>query len=338
MRTPGEFERIRGLVAGLPPGEGVIVGPGDDAAVMRMRDGFDLVATTDAFVEGRHWRAGAMAPEALGLRLAAANLSDLAAMAAVPRWALVSAGAPTATDADWMEGVERACAVALAADGAAVVGGNLASSPGPAWWSLTLLGEVERGDAWTRSGARAGDVLAVTGWPGRAAAVLDCQASGVGVPDALRAAYEAPPSRVRAARAMAAAGGVHAAVDVSDGFASDLAHLCDASGVGAEVEWSRWPADPAQREAATRLAVRAQASERSAMAIELVFRTAPGDDYELILAVDPERWDVVAAAAASAACPLTAIGRVTEVRGLVGITPDGRSAPITPRGWDHFAA
>ncbi len=337
MRMPGEFERIRGLVAGLPAGDGVVVGPGDDAAVLRPRAGFDIVVTTDAFVEGRHWRAGAMAPDALGRRLAAANLSDLAAMAAEPRWALLSIGAPANTDADWMEAVERACAAALAADGAAVVGGNLASSAGPAWWSVTLIGEVEADRAWTRAGARAGNVLAVTGWPGRAAAVLDADASGVAVPDALRAAHGAPPSRVRAARAMAATGGVRAAVDVSDGFASDLGHLCDASAVGAEVEWARWPADPEQREVAARLAARARASERGVPAIEFGFRTAPGDDYELILAVDPARWDDVAAAAAAHACPLAAIGRFTAGPGLVGITADGREQAIAPRGWDHFA-
>jgi thiamine-monophosphate kinase len=335
---PGEFERIRAIVAGLPPGERVIVGPGDDAAVLRPRAGFDLVVTTDAFVEGRHWWAGATPAAAIGARLAAANLSDVAAMAAEPRWALVSAGAPRDTDAAWMQAVEHAFASALAAEGACVVGGNLASSSGPAWWSITLLGEVERGRAWTRAGARAGDVLAVTGWPGRAAAFLACERAGAEPPPALRAAVHAPPSRVRAARALAAAGGVTAAVDVSDGFAGDLAHLAAASGVGADVESARWPADPLQAAAARALASHAGTSERSAGAIERGFRAAPGDDYELILAVDPARWDAIVDAANAAACPLHAIGRITGVRGeCVAVAESGARTPLGGAGWDHFA-
>src|SRR5262249_5305309 len=167
-----ELERIASLIGGLPAGEGVIVGPGDDAAVLRPRDGRDLVATTDAFVEGRHFRRDLLTPAEAGARLAAANLSDLAARAAEPRWALLSLVVPATWTHAECQLLERACARQLAADGAAIVGGNLASTDGAFAASLTLLGDVERGAAWTRAGARAGDVLAVSGAPGSAAAFL----------------------------------------------------------------------------------------------------------------------------------------------------------------------
>ena len=124
-KLPGEFELIRRMIGRLPGGDGVIVGPGDDAAVLRPRAGHDLVATTDSFVEGVHWLPGLLAPEALGRRFAAANLSDLAAMAATPRWALLSIGIAPDADAAELERFELGLAAALAEHGAAVVGGNL---------------------------------------------------------------------------------------------------------------------------------------------------------------------------------------------------------------------
>src|SRR5262249_30829140 len=167
-----EFARIAALIAGLPAGAGVVVGPGDDAAVLRLAEGRDLVATTDAAVEGRHFRRDVLSPEEAGTRLAAADLSDLAAMAAQPRWALISLVAPANWSGEDCRRLEHACARTLFAEGAALVGGNLASADGPLVASLTLLGEVERGRAWTRRGARAGDLIAVTGAPGSAAAFL----------------------------------------------------------------------------------------------------------------------------------------------------------------------
>ncbi|HEY6193825.1 MAG TPA: AIR synthase related protein, partial [Candidatus Eisenbacteria bacterium] len=141
MPEPGEFARIAAIVAGLPGGEGVVVGPGDDAAVLRPRPGHDLVASTDAFVEGRHFRRELLSPVEIGVRLAAANLSDLAAMAAEPRWALLSIVVGAGWSAAECEALELACARALAAEGAAVVGGNLASADGPLVATVTLLGE-----------------------------------------------------------------------------------------------------------------------------------------------------------------------------------------------------
>lgn len=304
MSASGEFERIAALIRGAAVGEGVVLGPGDDAAVLRPRAGRDLVVTTDTFVEGRHFRRGTLDPVAIGRRLAAANLSDLAAMAAAPRWALFSIAAPS----DWSEAEVRAvqdsARQALEAEGAAVVGGNLAGTDGPLVVSVTLLGDVEPGRHWTRAGGRVGDALAVSGVPGRAALAL----AGASEGDAWPAEYRSPPCRVRLAQILAAVGGVTAAIDLSDGLSGDLAQLAVASGVGAELF----------------------ADALSPGALE------PSDDYELLLAIEPSRVTAILEASRAAGAPLTLIGRCVE-HGLHVTDAAGTRRVIEPRGYDHFA-
>jgi thiamine-monophosphate kinase len=342
--SPGEFERIREIVASLPKGEGVVVGPGDDAAVLRPRVGRDLVVTSDAFVEGRHWRREMLDLRAIGHRLAAANLSDLAAMAALPRWAMVSMGTPPQADPGDLRAIENAMAGVFNGEGAAIVGGNLTATDGPAWISVTLIGDVERGAHWSRLGARAGDVLAVTGHPGRAAATLalaSCTSppSFVHVPLGLAEAFANPACRVRAAAAMAKAGGVNAAIDLSDGLAGDLAHLCTASGVGAVIFERKLLEDPQLTLAARALeALRADAgASPSPQSLVEQFRFAPGDDYELLLAIEPGRFDACADAAREAGAPLQRIGQFTPQPGrLLLQRATGEEAPLPGHGFDHF--
>lgn len=331
MRERGEFERIRDIVAALPGGEGVIVGPGDDAAVLRPGDGRDLVVTTDTFVEGRHFRRDLLDAGAIGRRLAAANVSDLAAMAATPRWALVSCVAPREADPSWLRDVELACAGSLSAAGAPVVGGNLASGDGPIAFTVTLIGDVARGAHWTRAGARPGDVLALTGVAGHAgaalASALAAQPPSFGaVPEALAERYASPPSRIALASALAACGGVRAALDVSDGLAGDLAHLCEASGVGAVVRDASFAGDRALEGAARALGVD-----------EASLRFGPSDDYELLLAIAPEAWTACERAARDVGVTLLAIGSCTVEREALLERADGTRAPIRGAGWNHFA-
>lgn len=331
MRERGEFERIRDIVAALPGGEGVIVGPGDDAAVLRPADGRDLVLTTDTFVEGRHFRRDLLDAEAIGRRLAAANVSDLAAMAATPRWALVSCVAPREADPAWLQAVELACARDLAIAGAAVVGGNLASGDGPAAFTVTLIGDVARGAHWTRAGARPGDVLALTGFAGHAGAALALALASqppsfAAVPVALAERYASPPSRVALAGALAACGGVRAALDVSDGLAGDLAHLCEASGVGAVVRDAAFAPDAALAAAARSLGVD-----------DASLRFGPSDDYELLLAIAPESWVACERVAREAGGALFAIGVCSAEREMTLECEDGVRAPIRGAGWNHFA-
>ena len=338
MPEGGEFERIAALLAALPAGEGVVVGPGDDAAVLRVRDGRDLVATTDAFVEGRHFRRDLLTPAEAGARLAVANLSDLAAMAAEPRWALLSLVVPKAWSQAECLLLERACARVLTADGAAIVGGNLAAAEGPFAATLALLGDVERGAAWRRVGARPGDVIAVTGFPGSAAAFTALALSGsppsrARVPAAIVERVVAPASRVKLARALAASGGVTAAIDVSDGLAADLAHLCEASHVGARIDQASLPADAALNEAARALST-VPATEGDVLTR---LRLGASDDYELLLSIEPSKWTDCERISHELGVPLARIGEFTSGSARVLAAASGREMPLDVPGWDHFS-
>jgi len=333
LRDVGEIEAIRLLHQAVLGRADVVVGPGDDAAVLRCDASEDLVATTDALVEGRHYLPLWLNPAARGARLAAVNLSDLAAMAARPRWALLSIGARPEHEMDALVEFQRGLETALAKEGATIAGGNLVAVDGEEWWSLTLLGSVARGRAWTRAGARPGDLLALTGHPGRAAAGL-ALARRAGAPDAvdpkwrpLLEAWLEPRARTAFAQALAPAEAVTAAIDVSDGLAADLAHLCDASGMGCDVDAWSLPEDPLLGRAAGTLGLAVTP-----------LRLGPSDDYELLLAVDPRSRDAAERAARESGTPLAFLGRFTGRRGeLALLAVDGARTPLDPRGFDHFA-
>ena len=285
--------------------------------------------TTDAFAEGRHYRSawaripsiGARLPSIVGARLAAANLSDLAAMGAAPRWAVLSAGVREKRTR-WLERAQRALALVLARDGAALVGGNLCRIEGSEWLSLTLLGDVKRGHAMRRDGARAGDWIAITGSPGRAAAFVRLADLGRGDP-AMLSRWSRPPSRIEFAGALAARRLAHAAIDVSDGVAGDLAQLCRASGVSAELEVAWWPADAALARVAARLRAR-----------PLDLALGPSDDYELLLAIPPASRDRCERLARATRTPLAFVGHFTRGRaGELGLHDRARRAAAPHGAW-----
>jgi len=328
LRELGEAEVLRRLIAARALGPGVAVGPGDDAAVLEPEAGKQLVATTDAFVEGRHFLSSWGTPADWGARLAAANLSDLAAMAAAPRWALLSMGLRAEHEMDSLLELQSGVARALGAHGAVLVGGNLVAVQGEEWFDLALLGEVRTGAAWRRNGARPGDLLFVTGAPGRAGAGFQiARALGARAREAewrpLLEAWLMPAARIPAALALAAASGVRAAIDLSDGLPGDLAHLCEASGVGAVVDLAAWGVDPLLERAARELNTTAEA-----------LRLSPSDDYELLLAVDPAARAGCEAAAQAAGTQLSCIGRVTEPENGITLAASGRA--IDAAGFDHF--
>jgi thiamine-monophosphate kinase len=313
-------ERLRGRAALTAPAAGVLVGPGDDAAVVGPGSA-PLAITTDALVEGVHFRTGWLAPEELGARAIAVNLSDLAAMGASPRWTLVAAIVPPDLSTAELDRILDACAAASEDAGAAMIGGNLSRGDALSL-TVTAVGALE-GRALERRGARAGDRLVVTGTLGAAAAAVDVWLDGGEPPPALRERFARPVARLAAGRALARAG-ARAAIDVSDGLLADLGHLCRASGVGAVVERARLP----------RLA---QVAIRDGAGSE--FAAAGGEDYELLAAL-PADFDERAIADLADACEveLTIVGRCTEAAGGVHLLGED-GCDVAPRlgGFDHFA-
>jgi thiamine-monophosphate kinase len=330
LRDVGEIEAVRRLIAERGAASGVTLGPGDDAAILEPTPGLSLVASTDAFVEGAHYLPGWSEPARVGARLAAANLSDLAATAARPRWGLLAIGARPDTSLEFLVELQRGLTALLARHGAGMVGGNLTAVDGAEWFALTLLGEVEPGRAWTRSGARPGDEIAITGFPGRAGAGLELSRTlGADAKEPawrpLVEAWLAPVPRVPLALELAEAGAVRAAIDLSDGLAGDLARLCGSSGVGATLSAAAWPEDLELARASLALG---QDLDR--------LRLGPSDDYELLLALDPTRRAAAEAVARRHGVPLTTIGRFTAEKGALQIAAESGSRPIDARGYDPF--
>jgi thiamine-monophosphate kinase len=314
-RPPGEFEIIALFTGALPRrGAGVVLGPGDDAAVLRPAPGEDLVATVDAVVEGVHFDGRSTAAD-VGWKALAVNLSDLAAMGARPRWALVALGLPRGTTAARIRGLARGLGACARAHRIAVVGGNVTRADVLSV-TITVVGAVSGGRAVLRAGARPGDLVAVTGTLGDAALGL-----APGAAPALARRQRRPTPRVAAGLALA--GLVRAAVDVSDGLAQDLGHLCEASGVGALVGVGDVPLSPAYRRAARGL----PDPLRPAL--------AGGEDYELLVALPAARLAAARAAAARARTPLTVIGRFVRGRGVRLVGPHGQAIPV-PGGHDHL--
>jgi len=314
-RPPGEFELID-LVTRLLPvrGEGVAVGPGDDAAVLRPPAGEELVATVDAVVEGVHFDRR-FAPEEIGWKALAVNLSDLAAMGARPLWALVALAFPPGTPAARVRGVARGLGACARAHRIAVAGGNVTRAAELSV-TVTAVGAVPAGRALLRSGARAGDLVVATGTFGDAALGRRPRA-----PRALVERQRRPTPRLAAGRALAPF--ARAAVDVSDGLVQDLDHLCAASGVGARIGAAEVPLSPAYRA----LAGRARLGLAPAL--------SGGEDYELLLAIAPALLPSARAAARRARTPITVLGRFVRGRGVAVIGEDGAPLAAGP-GHDHL--
>jgi len=300
---------------------GVILGIGDDAALLDMPPGTELVAAVDTIVAGRHFPEGADA-RSIGHRALAVNLSDFAAMGATPAWATLALTMPS-VDAAWLERFAAGLLDLADANGVTLVGGD--TTRGPLTISVQLLGHVPRGAALRRSGARAGDLLAVTGTLGDAGAGLEFV--GAVLPETRPAAlelirrFEYPAPRVRFG--LAARGIATAAMDLSDGLVGDLPKLAQASGLAAHVSVERLPMSEAMRA----VVPAAQA---------LAWALAAGDDYELLLAVPAPRYAELAAAAGQLNLRLTTIG---ELRAGGGVTWSLNGGDFVPgvRGWDHFA-
>ena len=338
----GEFDLIeRFFRQPSRAGAGVTLGIGDDAALLELPPGTELVAALDIIVAGHHFLDDASA-HSIGYRALAVNLSDIAAMGASPAWALMGLTLPQAEER-WLEGFMAGWFELAARHGVELVGGD--TTRGPLTVSVQLSGWVERGTALRRGGGRPGDVLVVTGTLGDAAAGLEVArgadelslatfnalspsaAASIAAADAIAAAraelrrrFEYPEPRVASGRR--ARGIASAAMDISDGIAGDLPKLAAASGLAAQVEVARLPLSAALR-------VLAPADRARHWAL------SGGDDYELLLAVSPARLPALQDLAGACGLPLTPIGELCPGAGVTW-SMDGAPMPVQPGGHDHF--
>jgi thiamine-monophosphate kinase len=322
--------RIRTAV-GKTASTGVRTGIGDDTAVLTVTAGTSLLATTDLVVEDIHFRRAWASPADIGWKAMAVNLSDIASMGGVPRWALVAAALPATVEVQEVDALYGGLLDAAAPYGVTIVGGDTSTSRLGWTINVTLLGEHE-GTPKLRSAAAPGDVVAVTGSLGRAAAGLALLETGsattlhAGTQDALTRAHLRPTPRLAEGRWLGGQSGVHAMMDLSDGLTTDLGHICRESHVGARITLERLPISPAVHEAA-----------RALGRDPLEWAGAGGEDYELLLTCEPDIVDRLAdGLRAATGTALTAIGRI-EGREASVTYVDARGEPVLLRGgYQHF--
>lgn len=321
-----EFALIARHFARTPRRADVRVGIGDDGAVVAFETDMECVASVDMLVEGRHFAAGTD-PQRLGHKTLAVNLSDLAAMGARPRYALLAGALPT-SDSGWLSAFMRGFDALAARYGVELIGGD--TTRGPLTLCVTVLGDVPAGRAITRAGAKPGDDVYVSGTLGDAALALAVRLGHIDVDAAgLRVAGErldAPQPRI--ALGIALRGIASAAIDVSDGLTGDLGHILEASQVGAALDLAALPASDALR-------ARTHGSGRDGA---LACLLAGGDDYELCFTASPALRTRIGAVAQDLSLALTRIGAITASPGLVVRDETGAAMSALPRGFDHFAA
>ncbi len=301
-----EFELIRRYFK-RQGGDGVVVGIGDDAAVLDVPEGHQLVVATDTIVEGVHYPSD-LDPADIGYRLVTVNLSDMAAMAATPRWMLLSLNMPS-VDQAWLEAFSTGLFEAAETHAVALVGGDTTGGSMPVM-TLQMIGTVPDDKAVLRSGAKAGDGIFVTGNPGDAAAGLDQWLTGHRSHGLCRA-FLRPESRVDLARSLA----MTSAIDISDGLYGDLSKLLQASGLGATLHLDRLPLSSSS--------VDTYGAEQARE-----FSLAGGDDYELCF--------TAASAPYAEGVPITWIGEVTDDPGIRCLD-DGKPVSFSDPGYSHFS-
>lgn len=314
-----EFGIIRRYFASQAPTRAdVMLGIGDDAAVLAVPPDRELVVTVDNLVAGVHFPPE-FAAEAVGHRALAVSLSDLAAMGAEPAWVLLALTLPEA-DEPWLDGFSRGFFALARRHGVALVGGNMAR--GPLDIGVTAHGLVRKGEALTRKGAQPGDLIYITGAPGDAAAGLKLLQAGhrdYTHPCLKRFAYPEP----RLAEGASLRSIASACIDVSDGLLADLGHLLEARGFGARVALEKLPLSDELRalhgtEEARRLAL------------------TGGDDYELCFTVHANRAAVAEARLQELGCPVTCIGTVEGQAGIECVDQAGKVHRYLASGYRHF--
>lgn len=332
----GEFGLIGELEAVLRESAGpdVRVGIGDDAALVSWGESWDLVLTCDAMIEGEHFSSDSTPPRILGQKALVTNLSDIAAMGADPKYALLTLGCPPDARVEDVLEIGRGIAETASQFGLAVVGGDTVRNKPGTIVAITVVGLVKRGTALLRSGASVGDAVLTTGTLGDSAIGLRLLTPGdlrarvdPESVDYLKGRHLVPTPRVKEGKLLSSTGIATAAIDVSDGLLADLGHICERSGVGAVVDWDAVPISDQARLAA-------QSARIDLFAAVL----GGGEDYELLFCCSSQDAD----GAKQLFCdpslaPVTQIGEIVEGSGVrVEGLPEGVEERLA-RGFDHFA-
>ncbi len=303
----------------------MVVPAGDDAAAFVPTPGHLIVAATDALVDGVHFQSRSWPPWCIGFKALAVNLSDLAAMGARPRYALLALALPPPASDSFLKRVARGMARACDESGVDLIGGNVTRARDLAL-TISIIGEIEPDGLMKRSGASAGDVVWVSGTLGDSALGLASMLDRTSPPKRLRALearHCAPEARVALGAALSSRRAATAAIDISDGLVADLRHLLESSSVGAEIRLQDIPLSPAYR--------RAGASGRGRLDPAL----CGGEDYELLFTARPGSTRLVKEASKVSGTQVTAIGEVTLGRALTLIDSRGNEHPPPNGGWCH---
>jgi thiamine-monophosphate kinase len=314
--TAGEFDLIARIRSRVAVRADVVLGIGDDAAVLQPPPGMQLVVTADTLNAGVHFPESTTAAD-VGWKALAVNLSDLAAMGARPAWCMLSLSLPV-SDSSWIDAFLDGFLPLADMHGIGLVGGD--TTRGPLSISVTAIGLAESGRALRRDAAKVGDDVWVTGTLGDAAAGL----AQLDSPDAdpfLRSRLDRPAPRVAAGQALI--GIAHACVDVSDGLLADLGHICARSGVAARVEMAALPASAALE----RLFAAAQLCE---------FQASGGDDYELCFTAPAEARERIGSLAETLGLRFTRIGVILAGQGVQAVDSQGERWQPPRQGYDHF--
>jgi thiamine-monophosphate kinase len=304
-----ENDLLRWFRETLPSHKQLVLGAGDDAAIIQISEGKQLVATTDMLMDGVDFRVGEHDPAQIGHKALAVNLSDLAAMAARPVAALVSLCLPRRGGEELAKQLYTGLTELASYFNCAIAGGDTNSWEGPLVISVTVLGEVQAGREWRRSGARIGDQILVTGSFG--GSILGKHLTFY--PWNVEALWLAEHLEV------------HAAIDVSDGLSLDLSRLAEASGLGAAIELERVPIHPLAE---------FLAAQKSDGVTPLEHALSDGEDFELILAVDPSHANGFFELHPEWRRCLTPIGHFVESKGLWSVS-ESDLKPLVPRGYEH---
>ena len=314
--SAAEFDLIDRIRTRVRKRDDVVLGIGDDAALLQVPPGMQLVVTADTLNAGVHFPKTS-APADIGWKSLAVNLSDLAAMGATPAWCTLSLSLPEA-DASWVDAFLDGFMELADQHAIALVGGD--TTRGPLSISVTAMGLVETGSAMRRDGARVGDDVWVTGTLGDAAAALEAVLGQHVISASLRQRLDRPVPRIAGGQRLS--GIVNSCIDLSDGLLADLGHVCERSGVGAEIDLAKLPVsdalaalDPAQR-------WRWQASG--------------GDDYELCFSASPRNRELVMQALDFTDVSATRIGRIVAGQCVKAFDAEGREWQSVRSGYQHF--